>query len=337
MKLEPDPHTKSAILSVEDLHVTFKTPNGNVHAVNGVSFDVSQGEVLGIVGESGSGKSVTMMSLMRLLPEQIVTVNAKKARWLEHDILDCSNQEMRNLRGSDIGYVFQDPMTSLNPVLTVGYQLMEPMRRHMQLTKRQARERAAYLLDLAGIPNPNSRLDQYPHQFSGGMRQRVMIAIALACDPKLVIADEPTTALDVTVQAQIVELMMELQEKTDMGLIWITHDLGLLAEIADNVAVMYAGETVEVGRSEELFTRASHPYTKALLSTVPDLDAPVTDKLQTINGTPPLLFQSPTNCSFASRCSFARESCVHSKPFLNSVSEGHEVLCWPDVVEELHQ
>ena len=259
------------ILEVDDLRTVFGTRDGAVHAVNGVSFHLREGELLGIVGESGSGKSVTMMSLLKLLPMPPAEITSGRVMFEGRDLLKLSPSELRDVRGGAIGFIFQDPMTSLNPVFTVGYQLMEPLREHLNLTKAEARQRAAALLDLVGIPSPDDRLDDYPHQFSGGMRQRVMIAIALACDPRLLIADEPTTALDVTIQAQILEIVRKLRQELGMAMIWITHDLGVVAGIADRVIVMYGGQIVEHAAVQDLYANPKHPYTKALLETLPSL------------------------------------------------------------------
>ena len=272
------------VLEVSDLRTVFATRDGAVHAVNGVSFSIGPGELLGVVGESGSGKSVTMMSLMGLLPSPPARITGGSIRFEGREVREMSDREMRALRGGDIGFVFQDPMTSLNPVFTVGFQLVEPIRAHLGLGKAAARERAAELLALVGIPDPRRRLDDYPHQFSGGMRQRVMIAMALSCDPKLLIADEPTTALDVTIQAQILEIVRELRHRLGMGIIWITHDLGLVAGIADRVMVMYAGQVVEHGPVGEIFDRPQHPYTRALLGTVPSVTGPRERRLQDHRG-----------------------------------------------------
>ncbi|MEO0999707.1 MAG: ABC transporter ATP-binding protein, partial [Pseudomonadota bacterium] len=249
---------RKTVLEVENLRTRFETQDGMVHAVNGVSFSLKEGELLGVVGESGSGKSVTMMSFMRLLPEPPAIVEADRIIFDGRDLSALSLPDLRRVRGGEIGFVFQDPMTSLNPVFTVGYQIVEPLRVHLGMTKRQARARAAELLELVGIPRAADRLDDYPHQFSGGMRQRVMIAMALACDPKVLIADEPTTALDVTIQAQILELIKKLREELGMAIVWITHDLGVVAEIADRVVVMYGGQIVEHAEVIELFSRPRH-------------------------------------------------------------------------------
>ncbi len=263
--------SEAPVLEVSNLRTVFRTREAAIHAVNGVGFHVRPGELLGVVGESGSGKSVTMMSLMKLLPTPPAEIVSGSAMFGGRDLMQLSLDELRRIRGRDIGFVFQDPMTSLNPVFTIGYQLSEPLRLHLGLSRRRARERAAELLDMVGIPSPKARLDDYPHQFSGGMRQRVMIAMALSCNPKLLIADEPTTALDVTIQAQILEIVRNLRRELSMAIIWITHDLGVIAGIADRVMVMYGGLIVEEAPAGELFANPSHPYTRALLETLPNL------------------------------------------------------------------
>ncbi|MEM8647700.1 MAG: ABC transporter ATP-binding protein, partial [Pseudomonadota bacterium] len=321
------PNEGAAILQVKELRTVFKTRQGDVHAVNGVSFDLRPGELLGVVGESGSGKSVTMMSLIGLLPTPPATVAAGQVLFEGRDLLQMGEDELRAVRGAKIGFIFQDPMTSLNPVFTVGFQLMESLREHVGLSKAQARTRAAELLDLVGIPDAHRRLSDYPHQFSGGMRQRVMIAIALACDPKVLIADEPTTALDVTIQAQILELVKELRHKLGMSIIWITHDLGVIAGIADRVMVMYGGQVVEQAPVRELFSNPQHPYTKALLDTIPTVRGARPDKLQVIEGQPPILYGAPSSCSFSARCEHAFESCRKKNPPPVAVDLEHNVAC----------
>ncbi len=318
------------VLEVNGLKTVFQTRDGAVHAVNGVSFAIGPGELLGVVGESGSGKSVTMMSLMGLLPSPPAEIAGGSILYQGREVRDMSEREMRELRGGEIGFVFQDPMTSLNPVFTVGYQLVEPIRAHMGLSKAAARARAADLLRLVGIPDPAARLDDYPHQFSGGMRQRVMIAIALSCDPKVLIADEPTTALDVTIQAQILELIRELRARLGMGIIWITHDLGLVAGIADRVMVMYAGSVVEHGPVAEIFANPQHPYTRALLGTVPNVAGPRAKRLRTIEGQPPILTAEPAACPFAPRCGHAFNRCRVENPGRIRLAAGHDVACWWD-------
>ncbi|PKP63063.1 MAG: peptide ABC transporter ATP-binding protein, partial [Alphaproteobacteria bacterium HGW-Alphaproteobacteria-8] len=284
------------VLEVENLTTVFGVRDGAVHAVNGVSFSLRPGELLGVVGESGSGKSVTMMSLLRLLPMPPARIVAGRVLFQGRDLVTLDDESLRRVRGPGVGFVFQDPMTSLNPVYTVGYQLMEPLRAHLRLSKTQARARAAELLALVGIPSPEARLDDYPHQFSGGMRQRVMIAIALSCDPRVLIADEPTTALDVTIQAQIIALVKELRARLGMAVVWITHDLGVVAGIADRVMVMYAGQVVESAAVQALYDNPAHPYTRALFETLPSVTGARRDSLRTIAGQPPIMGAAPAAC-----------------------------------------
>jgi len=315
------------VLDVRDLKTVFRTRRGEIHAVNAVSFDLRPDELLGVVGESGSGKSVTMMSLIGLLPSPPAEIRGGRVMFEGKDLLSCDADTLRDIRGGRIGFVFQDPMTSLNPVFTVGFQIMEPLRVHMGLSKAQARVRAGELLELVGIPDARRRLDDYPHQFSGGMRQRVMIAIALACDPKVLIADEPTTALDVTIQAQILELVKELRRKLGMAIVWITHDLGVIAGIADRVMVMYGGQVVEQAPVRELFANPRHPYTRALLQTVPALHGARSAKLRVIEGQPPILGAPPAACPFAPRCTHAFDRCLAENPLRRDVGHGHDVAC----------
>lgn len=317
------------VLEVHDLKTTFKTRAGQVHAVNSVSFSLKSGELLGVVGESGSGKSVTMMSLIRLLPDA-ADIGGGPVTFGGQDLLNVDDKHLRKVRGKRIGFVFQDPMTSLNPVFSVGFQLMEPLRKHMGLSKTQARARAAELLSLVGISDAERRLKDYPHQFSGGMRQRVMIAIALACDPEVLIADEPTTALDVTIQAQIIELMKELREKLGMAVIWITHDLGVIADIADRVMVMYGGQIVEHAPVKELFANPQHPYTRSLLKTIPSVHRSDDERLHVIEGQPPILSAAPSTCSFAPRCQHAFDQCLSANPPRFDLQDGHDVACFWD-------
>jgi oligopeptide/dipeptide ABC transporter ATP-binding protein len=324
------PDGSEPILDVSDLKTIFRTRDGEVHAVNSVSFHVKPGELLGVVGESGSGKSVTMMSLMGLLPSPPAELVSGRILYDGRDVRAMSESQMRKLRGGDIGFVFQDPMTSLNPVFTVGYQLVEPLRIHLGLSKRAARVRAAELLDLVGIPDARNRLGDFPHQFSGGMRQRVMIAIALACDPKVLIADEPTTALDVTIQAQILELVRDLRQKLGMAIVWITHDLGVIAGIADRVLVMYGGQIVEHAPVKELFANPRHPYTRALLETIPRVDGQREARLRSISGQPPNLAAHPASCPFAARCPHVFDRCRAENPLRRIVSPGHDVACFWD-------
>jgi len=317
------------LLRVEDLSVEF---GGRLRAVDGVGFTLKAGETLAVVGESGSGKSVTALSLMRLLPERIARYASGRVAFDGKDLLDLSPAEMEKLRGQDIAMIFQEPMTSLNPILTIGFQIMEPLRIHLGLSGAQARARAVELLELVGISDAERRLDQYPHQFSGGMRQRVMIAIGLACDPKLIIADEPTTALDVTIQAQILELMKDLSRRLDIALILITHNLGIVARYADRVAVMYAARIVESGTAEAVFSRPRHPYTMGLLRSVPRLDRARQTRLATIEGLPPDLANAPLGCRFAPRCPFAIDACAEP-PHLSETDTGGLSAChrWEEI------
>ena len=316
------------VLEVRDLRTVFRTRSGNVHAVNSVSFDLRAGEILGVVGESGSGKSVTMMSLLGLLPSPPAEISGGPVTFEGKNLLRTAPEKMRAVRGGRIGFVFQNPMTSLNPVLTVGFQIMEPLRKHLRLGKRQARARATELLALVGIPDPGRRLDDYPHQFSGGMRQRVMIAIALACDPRVLIADEPTTALDVTTQAQILDLMQELRKKLGMAIIWITQDLGVIAGIADRVVVMYGGQIVEHAPVGALFANPRHPYTQALLATFPKVQDERARHLTAIEGQPPILGQFPDECTFRDRCPYAFDVCHRLNPQRYPVGEEHDAACF---------
>jgi oligopeptide transport system ATP-binding protein len=318
------------ILDVQGLETTFKTPEGIIHAVNGVSFGLAEGETLGVVGESGCGKSVTMLSVLRLIPSPPGKVEAGKAFFSGQDLLKMSNEEIRHVRGAQIGMVFQDPMTSLNPVLTIGKQLEEPLMLHIGMNKNQARERAAELLSMVGIPNAKERLNDYPHQYSGGMRQRVMIAMALSCSPQILIADEPTTALDVTIQAQIMDLVKRLREELGMAIIWITHDLGVVAGLAQRVLVMYGGFIIEESPVKELFANPEHPYTIGLLGSLPRVDETERTKLFSIEGQPPVLFQKPQSCPFAPRCKWVIDRCWNENPPLLDVGPQHRAACWVD-------
>jgi oligopeptide/dipeptide ABC transporter ATP-binding protein len=319
------------LLDVEDLSVHFATEDGMVRAVDGVSFEVSRGQVIGIVGESGSGKSVTAMTIMGLTRG----VNAKfggSVRYRGKDLLQASDTEMQDYRGNEIGMIFQDPMTSLNPVYRVGEQIVEAIRAHERVDKRNARRRAVELLKQVGIPNPESRVDDFPHQFSGGMRQRAMIAMALSCNPSILIADEPTTALDVTIQAQIIELIDRLKNDFDSAVIMITHDLGVVADIADEILVMYAGRVVERAATRDLFYDPQMPYTWGLLGSIPRLDRPRPDRLYSIKGTPPSLINAPAGCKFRPRCPHAFEKCVEEPRLEQRVeTPGHLDRCWLDV------
>ncbi|QKG84038.1 ABC transporter ATP-binding protein [Kroppenstedtia pulmonis] len=316
------------ILEIKDLHVSFQTYAGEVHAVRGVNLHLEKGEALAIVGESGSGKSVTAQSIMRLIPSPPGKFKKGEILFDGEDLTKISDKEMFKLRGSKIGMIFQDPMTSLNPTMTVGKQIMEGLMWHQEITKTEAHQRAVEMLRLVGIPTPEKRVNQYPHQFSGGMRQRAMIAIALSCNPKILIADEPTTALDVTIQAQILELMKELQQKTETAIILITHDLGVVAEMAQRVAVMYGGKVAETGKVEEIFYRSRHPYTWGLMGSMPRLDWRQEVDLKPIPGSPPDLFAPPKGCPFADRCPYAMQICHEEMPEVTEVTDSHKVACW---------
>jgi oligopeptide/dipeptide ABC transporter ATP-binding protein len=305
------------LLEIDKLVTRFHTEDGTVHAVNGVSVALHEGEILALVGESGSGKSVTMLSVMGLIPRPPGEIVSGTVRFEDEYLLSLSNKQMRSIRGREIAMVFQDPMTSLNPVLTVGRQIVEALQLHTDLDFNEARQRAIDLLDVVGIPEAKERVGDYPHQFSGGMRQRVMIAMALSCDPKLLIADEPTTALDVTIQAQIVELVKRLQRERGLAVIWITHDLGLVANLADRVAVMYAGRIVEEGEVNDIYARTRHPYTQGLLESVPRLGDDVPELLKEIPGSPPYLSEIPPGCAFAPRCRYVDDDCLTRTPPLS--------------------
>lgn len=321
-----------AILEVKGLITCFHTTEGTVYAVNGVSFHVDEGETLAVVGESGCGKSVTVMSILKLLPMPPADIASGSAVYRGRDLLKISDYDMEhNIRGKEISMIFQDPMTSLNPVLTIGYQIEESLKFHFGIRDDQAKERAIYRLDQVGIPDAARRLGAYPHQFSGGMRQRAMIAMALACEPSLLIADEPTTALDVTIQAQIVELMIRLREQVKLSLIWITHDLGVVAGLAERVIVMYAGYIVEEAGVDELYDKPRHPYTLALLAALPRVDKRRTHRLKSIPGAPPNLLVKPHGCPFAPRCELAFDRCRVENPGLTEIAPGHRMACWADV------
>lgn len=321
------------MLQVDGLKTHFHTQDGTVHAVNGVSFDLHPGELLGVVGESGSGKSVTMMSLLKLIPMPPGEIVDGEANFDDQNLLELDPDEIRNVRGGQIGFIFQDPMTSLNPVLTIGRQITESLELHTDLDKRGAKDRATELLDMVGIPDAASRLKSYPHELSGGMRQRVMIAIALACSPKVIIADEPTTALDVTIQAQIVAIVKDLRERLGTAVVWITHDLGVVAGLADRVLVMYGGRIVEEAPVRDLYATPLHPYTTGLLSSLPRLDQKG-QELISIPGQPPSLYAEPTGCSFAPRCAHAFDRCLNEVPELTEVRPGHRTACFWDVENE---
>ncbi|MBR3552593.1 MAG: ABC transporter ATP-binding protein [Clostridia bacterium] len=318
---------KEKLLEINNVRLSFFTPAGEVKALNGVSFSMDDGEVLGIVGESGSGKSVTAYSIIGLtaFPGKLI---GGTIRFNGHDVDKMTEKEFRKMRGNEVSIIFQDPMTSLNPVYTIGNQIEEVIRLHTDKTKQEVKARARELLELVGINEPEKRLKQYPHELSGGMRQRVMIAIALACEPKLLIADEPTTALDVTIQAQILELMQELREKLGMSIIMITHDLGVVASMCDKIAVMYAGYIVEYGTTDEIFYQPSHEYTKGLIKSIPQLDAKNVERLVPIEGQPVDLMNPPKGCPFAPRCNNCMKICLTEKPEKTVLSETHFTHCW---------
>jgi oligopeptide/dipeptide ABC transporter ATP-binding protein len=325
----------STILEVTDLVTKFYTLDGVVNAVNGVSFDLDEGETLAIVGESGSGKSVTMMSLLGLIPCPPGRIEAGEALFATGDgtcdLLQLSVEELREIRGGQIGFVFQDPISTLNPILTIGEQISETLTRHLHLTREEARQRTLRLLTSVGIPDPELRYKAYPFQFSGGMRQRVVIAIAIACTPKIIIADEPTTALDVTVQAQIVDLFRRLREDLGVAIIWITHDLGVVAGIADRVLVMYGGRPAEIASVDELYENPQHPYTLGLLGALPRLDTRESRRLASIRGTPPDLLIPLEHCPFAWRCDYAFDRCWEEIPPLLTVGVRHQSACFYDL------
>ncbi len=316
------------LLEVRDLATHFFTQDGVVKAVDGISYDLAEGEVLGVVGESGCGKSVHALSIMRLIPWPPGRTVGGEVFFEGENLLNLDDSDMRNIRGNRIAMVFQEPMTSLNPVLTIGRQLTETLELHQNMTGEQARARAAELLETVGIPDASRRLSDYPHQFSGGMRQRVMIAIALSCNPRLIIADEPTTALDVTIQAQILELMQDLARDFGTAMIIITHNLGVVARYADNVNVMYAGKIIETGSAEEIYHNPKHPYTLALLNSVPRLDSAERVRLDAIEGLPPDLVNLPGGCSFAPRCKYVFDRCLDEAPTLETAAEAHNSACW---------
>ena len=316
------------MLEVRNLQTQFFTQDGIVHAVNGISYDLREGECLGIVGESGCGKSVSVLSVMRLIPDPPGRIVGGEINFRGRDLRELSEEEMRYIRGAEMAMVFQEPMTSLNPVLTIGFQIMEALKLHQGMSNKEARERAGELLAMVGIPEAADHLDDYPHQFSGGMRQRVMIAMALSCNPSLLIADEPTTALDVTIQAQIVDLVKRLRDKLGMAVIWITHDLGVIARLAERVIVMYAGYIAEEASVKDLYREPRHPYTIGLLGSLPRLDESRDEKLVSVRGQPPDLVFLPKGCPFAPRCDYATERCTQEMPPLEAVGVGHRVACW---------
>ena len=326
-------HMAEPLLQVKDLQTKFFTQDGVVHAVNGISYEVNEGETVAIVGESGSGKSVGVMSLIGLIPQPPGKIVSGEVLFDGQDLRQLSENEMRHIRGNRIAMIFQDPMTSLNPVMTVGRQITEALELHLNMNRSQSRARATELLELVGIPAAGDRLDDYPHQFSGGMRQRVMIAMGISCNPQLLIADEPTTALDVTIQAQIIDLVERLKEETGTAIIWITHDLGVVAGMAKRVIVMYAGFIVEVANVEELYADPRHPYTVGLLRSIPRLDKAERQRLIPIDGLPPDLLEAPTHCPFAPRCEFVIDQCWAENPPLEEKADGHMAACWRDLQE----
>jgi len=318
------------LLEVKGLRTQFFTQDGVVHAVNGITYDIDEGETLGIVGESGCGKSVSVLSIMRLIPQPPGKIVGGEVWFDGRNIMELQEDEVRQVRGNRIAMIFQDPMTSLNPVLTVGTQVGEALQLHMGMDKAQARRRTIELLQMVNIPEAADRVDDYPHQFSGGMRQRVMIAMALSCNPQLLIADEPTTALDVTIQAQIIDLVKKLKDDIGMAVVWITHDLGVVAGLAERVLVMYAGYIVEEAAVKELYGDPRHPYTLGLLASIPRLDERK-EKLTPIEGLPPDLIDPPPSCPFAPRCRFRIDRCLEENPALAPVGPGHRIACWVDV------
>lgn len=316
------------LLHVKNLHVAFDTYAGEVKAVRGVDYELKKGETLAIVGESGCGKSVSAQTIMQLIPMPPGKIKEGEIIFEGKNLLKYSDKEMEKIRGKDISMIFQDPMTSLNPTMKVGKQIMEVLIKHQNMTKSEAHDRAVEMLKLVGLPNPEKRAKQFPHEYSGGMRQRAMIAIALACNPKLLIADEPTTALDVTIQAQIMDLMQELQDKLNTAIILITHDLGVVADSAKKIAVMYAGIIIEYGETNDIFYNAQHPYTWGLLQSVPRLDVETEVRLVPIDGTPPDLIAPPKGCPFAARCDYAMPVCREAMPEVSDLSGSHYVRCW---------
>jgi oligopeptide/dipeptide ABC transporter ATP-binding protein len=318
----------ATLLEVRNLHTNFQTRGGVVRAVDGVSWDVQEGETVALVGESGCGKSVSALSIMRLVAEPAGRIVSGEILYKGRDLLKLSEEEMRGVRGREIGMIFQEPMTSLNPVLTIGRQLTEGLEIHMKMPREAANARAVELLGMVGIPDPARRLAQYPHHFSGGMRQRMMIAMALACNPSLILADEPTTALDVTIQAQILELMKDLSKRLGVAMLIITHNLGVVARYADRVNVMYAGRIIEQASAAELYANPRHPYTLGLLRSVPRLDEPRRARLDPIEGQPPDLTRLPPGCSFSPRCAYRVERCAEAAPPLENVDAAHRSACW---------
>ena len=324
-----------SLLEVKDLKTYFYTDAGVVKAVDGVSYDLSEGETLGLVGESGCGKSVSALSILRLIAYPPGKIVGGEIFFGGKDLLKISEEEVREIRGNQIAMIFQETMTSLNPVLTIGLQIGEALELHRNMNKKEAREEILRLLKMVGIPDPERRIDDYPHQFSGGMRQRVMIAMALSCNPKLLIADEPTTAVDVTIQAQLLEVVKELTSRLGTAVILITHNLGVVARHVNRMAVMYAGRIVEQGPAAEVYAHPHHPYTIGLLASVPRLDQPRKERLVPIDGQPPNLISLPPGCSFMPRCSYRMEICSTERPELRTVADNHHTACWADIGESL--
>ena len=324
---------EDTLLTIEDRHVEFTVGESTVHAVNGLSLELKKGETLAIVGESGSGKSVSMLSVLNLIPQPPGKISKGRVMYQGRDILSLSSRELRKIRGKEISMIFQDPMTSLNPTMTIGRQITEMLELHLGMTSRESRKRAIELLDMVGIPYPEIRFSQYPIEVSGGMRQRVMIAIALSCDPKFLIADEPTTALDVTIQMQILQVVNELRSRMRMSVIWITHDLSVVAGLADRVIVMYGGRAVEVSDVEDLFDHPGHPYTVGLLNSVPSIAEPVSERLVAIEGIPPDLSSGSQGCAFHPRCPLARDVCKTSEPVLEARGRQGLAACYASLEE----
>jgi len=317
------------ILEVKDLNISFHSYAGEVKAVRGISFNLEKGETLALVGESGCGKTVTAKSILRLLPEPPAEIKEGSSILFDgEEVLTMNKKRLMSFRGQEVAMIFQDPMTSLNPTMTIGSQIMESLEIHKNMKKAEAEEEAIRLLELVNIPNAKERIKSYPHELSGGMRQRVMISIALSCNPKILIADEPTTALDVTIQAQIIDLLSELKEKFDTSIILVTHDLGVVANFADRIQVMYAGNIVETGTTDEIFYNSQHPYTWALLNSVPRVNSKAKEELYSLGGTPPDLILPLPGCPFASRCEHAMEICKDTRPKETSLSDKHKVYCW---------
>lgn len=316
------------VLEIQDLFVSFDTYAGEVQAVRGVSYSVDEGKVLAVVGESGCGKSVTAQTIMKLNPMPPARIKYGTLKLGDIDIINTPEDEMQKIRGKEVSMIFQDPMTCLNPTMKVGKQIVEAIVNHQHLSKEEAHAKAIEMLKLVQIPNAEERANQYPHEFSGGMRQRAMIAMALSCNPKLLIADEPTTALDVTIQAQIIELLDDIRNKMNTAIVLITHDLGVVASLADSIAVMYAGKIVETGTAEDIFYNAAHPYTVALLNSLPKHDTSKDEKLQSIPGTPPDLLDPPKGCAFASRCEKCMKICQNKQPPIFELNDEHKASCW---------